>query len=692
LLKRSGFIASAAAAAVTAVRGEAAILTPHADPYFSARGVSAGKVDYQAFINQNVNQFGTSFASLAKAGWILISLDVYGAVGNELYASVWVKRTLPYGWLCEVELDFTSLGNLPSQYPGYVPVILAATGDASNPSISVVMHQTYNYFYWWFALSGGSARTQGTFQYWDAQYRAQNLDLAALAVYGDPGAPQYLACWSGNGTALKWADSPYDGKTELATLIADEKKAGYRPTLVARNAYGVYSSIYHADNVGPWLEQHEMSTAGYQRLYATMTAKGYMPISVRAGGSSAAPVFAAIFAETDQPIPPPRKLTITGNAVSTFATIESEIVKFMETNAVRAGQLTIAKRGVVQYERAFTYAEVGYPLTQTTSLFRLASVSKAFVEAAVQTLFDQKKLAPTTLVFPKLGFKNPGDPRSNQITVQQLLDHTGGYDDTEVADPVFSMRQIALDLNLKVPIDVLQFVQWVYSQKLQHNPGTVYAYSNTGYAILSYLISVVSGMPFIEFIDKEVMAPLGVKAGVDLTRTAQNLRLAGEVFYDDDEVGYSALAPTSLVLIPAAYGGDQLLYEVAQGASSIACSATAVTTLIHTWLVWGNGKRPAPGNWYWQRDGSMPGTTSVAGSRGNDGVDFCFIFNTRNWAPGASASPPDDLANTINALLDRLGTADERFAGERRTQQVLPYRGEALLRRRRAAELLRNGR
>jgi hypothetical protein len=114
--------------------------------------------------------------------------------------------------------------------------------------------------------------------------------------------------------------------------------------------------------------------------------------------------------------------------------------------------------------------------------------------------------------------------------------------------------------------------------------------------------------------------------------------------------------------------------------------------LIHTWLVWGNGKRPAPGNWYWQRDGSMPGTTSVAGSRGADGVDFCFIFNTRNWAPGASASPPDDLANEINALLNRLGSADDRPASIQRAQQPLPYRGDALLRRRKAEEALRNGR
>ncbi len=605
---------------------------------------------------------------------MLISLDIYGDVGNERYAAVWVKRQ-NFGWVSGNGMDFNGLVSFVNQYAarGFVPTILAATGDLTNQTCAVVMEATYNYFWWWLALPYGSASTAGTFQHWDAVYRAQNYDLAALAVYGDAGKPLYLAAWSGNGTATPWADSAYDTSATLTSRVTAQYKAGYRPKLIARNAHGAYASIYHEDSVGPWTQQHEISAAAYEKLYAALTAKGYMPISLRAGGTTAAPVFAAVFAETDLPSTV-RKLTITGAAVPAYALIESEMTSFMETNGVRAGQLTVSKNGVVEYERAFTYAEAGYPITQTASLFRLASVSKAFVEAAVQTLFDQKKLTPSTLVFPRLGFKNPGDARSQTITVQQLLDHTGGYDDSVVPDPVFSMRQIALDLNLTVPITALQFVEWVYSQPLQFNPGARYAYSNTGYAILSYLVSIVAGMPFIEFVQKGVMTPLGVT-------TAKTLRLPGEVLYDDDEVGFSALTVTSPVLAPAAYGGDQLLYEVAQGASSIATSATGVTKLIHTWLVWGNGKRPAPGNWSWQRDGSMPGTTAVARSEGIDGIDFCFVFNTRNWPAGSSASPPDDLAAKIDAQLLKMYPHAALRDSER--GQPLPSRAEALLRQRR---------
>jgi len=679
MLKRSAFIAATAAAALSAGRSEA-----RSGSRLWGGDVRTETVTYQSYINATTAEFETSFGQLSNQGYVLVSLDIYGDVGNELYAAVWVKRP-SFGWVAGNNLTLAGLVDFVNTWSaqGFVPTIFAVTGDASKQTCAVVMEQTYAYFYFYLGLTDGSPSTPGTFQYQDALLRAQNYDLATVAVYGDNGAPLYLAAWAGNGTATSWADSPADTSTSLTTTIANEKAAGFRPSLVERNAFGVYASVYRGDNVGTWVQRHELSTAAYESMYAEQTAKGNYPISLRAGGPTSRPIFAAVFAKTDLPIPPKRTLTMAGTAVPAYAAIETAVTSFMKTNSVRAGQLTVAKNGAIQYERAFTWAEAGYPVTQPSSLFRLASCSKAFVEAAVQTLYDEGVLQPGTLVFPTLGFSHPGDPRSNTITVQELLDHMGGYDDTIVPDPVFSMRQIALDLGLSVPITATQFVKWVYGQPLQYTPGSKTVYSNTGYVILSYLIEFVSGMKFIEFVEKKVMRPLGVTTGIAISRTAQNLRLAGEVFYDDDEVGPSALTVKSPVLAPAAYGGDSLLYEVAQGASSIATSATIVTKLIHTWLVWGNGPRYAPGDWYLQRDGSMPGTTSVAGSRGNDGFDFCFIFNTRNWPPGSSASPPDDLADTINSLLDDFDAPDRRFTG-RRGSQPLPDRGEALLRRRRA--------
>jgi hypothetical protein len=90
--------------------------------------------------------------------------------------------------------------------------------------------------------------------------------------------------------------------------------------------------------------------------------------------------------------------------------------------------------------RGYTWAEAGYRITQPSDRFLLASRSKMFLEAAVQSLYDAKKLTPDTKVYPLLGFSHPADPRSDTITIQQHLDHMGGYDDdpysTTSAQPI----------------------------------------------------------------------------------------------------------------------------------------------------------------------------------------------------------------------------------------------------------------
>ena len=75
-----------------------------------------------------------------------------------------------------------------------------------------------------------------------------------------------------------------------------------------------------------------------------------------------------------------------GAAVPTLAGFDHIMQSFMQTNGVRAAQLSIAKDGVSKFYRAYTWAEAGYRVAQPTDRFLLASCSKMFLEAAVQSL------------------------------------------------------------------------------------------------------------------------------------------------------------------------------------------------------------------------------------------------------------------------------------------------------------------
>ena len=94
------------------------------------------------------------------------------------------------------------------------------------------------------------------------------------------------------------------------------------------------------------------------------------------------------------------KIKTVGEAVDY---IDNAVKKFMQDNAVRAGSLTILKNGAVRHQRAYTWAEEDYPITEVNSLFRLASCSKAFTAAAIQRLVDDKKLNLSDKAFAKAG-------------------------------------------------------------------------------------------------------------------------------------------------------------------------------------------------------------------------------------------------------------------------------------------------
>src|SRR5262249_28664686 len=155
---------------------------------------------------------------------------------------------------------------------------------------------------------------------------------------------------------------------------------------------------------------------------------------------------------------------------------------FMQANAVRAAQLAIGKNGVMKFSRAYTWAEAGYRTTQPSDLFLLASCSKMFLAAAVQALYDAKTLTPNSKVYPLLGFSQPADPRSDNITIQQLLDHTAGYDRAKY-DPTYDMRRVALNLRPKNPLVVtkLDVARYMYNTQTLSlpagtQPGTLYQY------------------------------------------------------------------------------------------------------------------------------------------------------------------------------------------------------------------------
>lgn len=609
---------------------------------------------YEAYHGVTGAQHQTNFNRLGGEGCRMISLSVYGDASDPRYAAVWVKRS-GAAWLAVHGVDSAGYQSFfdNSTARGFVPVLVSATGSGSHAVFAAVFEQGISGA--WLARHGmhsGPAESAGTFQNLVATAAAQKMILRSVAIYGAGSEQRYAAVWHNNPGFVKChvhaadTSASYQTTFNAETQLPGYRLAAYRPAYVTLSGDGTYCSVFKDDVVGDWVARHGMTAAQYQQAFDQQSAAGMYPICVQGGGSGDATRYAAVFAKRD--IPMSREWSVTGTVAPSLAGFDHAMQAFMQANGVRAAQLAIARNGKEKLSRAYTWAEPGYRVTQPSDRFLLASCSKMFLEAAVQALYDAKKLTPATQVYPLLGFSQPADPRSNAITIQQLLDHRGGYDDSPTGsgyDPTYNMREIALSLQLTHPVTKLDVARYMYAKVLDFAPGTLSKYSNFGYLLAGAVVEHVSGQSYFDYVRQALLQPAGIHE-VEVMPTRAAHRTDHQAICEDGGLGLDPLDLHSTLRIPGVYGGDGEINEVGDPNSGTAASAAALTQFIHLHAVWGNGPRASG----YARSGSTPGASSLAVSRG-DGVDWAYVINTREW-PNATSPTLDDLGTSITHLLD----------------------------------------
>ena len=144
------------------------------------------------------------------------------------------------------------------------------------------------------------------------------------------------------------------------------------------------------------------------------------------------------------------------------------------------------------------------PITEDT-IFQLASVTKQFTAAAVMLTVRQGLLSlddEITKYFPELPY--PG------VTVRHLLSHTSGipdyFDDADWFTGIWEEEK-------RVPgnDEILRFLRETKA-KPYFAPGEGLHYSNTGYNLLALLVERRSGVPFEDFLQKNIFEPAGMTA------------------------------------------------------------------------------------------------------------------------------------------------------------------------------------
>jgi len=162
----------------------------------------------------------------------------------------------------------------------------------------------------------------------------------------------------------------------------------------------------------------------------------------------------------------------------------------------------VMEKGKVIYRKGIGKADLELNVDiQPDMIFRIGSITKQFTAVAILQLEEQGKLSLQDEITKFI----PGYPTHGyKITVENLLTHTSGIKDYT------RMKEWAGEMQRKdmTPKEIVDFFK---DQPMDFEPGTKYAYDNSGYILLGCIIEKVSGDTYARYLEKNIFGPLGLK-------------------------------------------------------------------------------------------------------------------------------------------------------------------------------------
>jgi CubicO group peptidase (beta-lactamase class C family) len=224
------------------------------------------------------------------------------------------------------------------------------------------------------------------------------------------------------------------------------------------------------------------------------------------------------------------------------------------------GSALVVENGKVIYRGAYGMANIEWGISNTPETkFRLGSITKQFTSMLILQLVEQGKIkldGKLTDYLPDYR-KDVGD----KVTIHNLLTHTSGI-------PSYTDQAGFFENVSRNPYKVADFVKKYASGDLLFEPGSKFAYNNSGYFLLGAIIERVTGKPYEQVLRENILDPVGMKnTGYDHYETIIQQRAAGysktldgytNANYLDMSIPYAAGSMYSTV--DDLYLWDQALY------------------------------------------------------------------------------------------------------------------------------------
>ena len=164
-----------------------------------------------------------------------------------------------------------------------------------------------------------------------------------------------------------------------------------------------------------------------------------------------------------------------------------------------SGNVFIIQNDSILLEESYGYQEeVLRKENNSTTVFKIGSITKQFTSALILKLVEQGKLSLNdhlSSFFDNVSYNYP-------VTVRQLLQNTSGIPNYYFFPDYQKFKQ---EINSKE-----EMLNRILETKLRFVPGSEFEYSNSGYYLLGLVIERTSKMTYGEAIHKYITFPLGL--------------------------------------------------------------------------------------------------------------------------------------------------------------------------------------
>ena len=182
------------------------------------------------------------------------------------------------------------------------------------------------------------------------------------------------------------------------------------------------------------------------------------------------------------------------------ASIDSIVASYLAGGRAAGMSVAVIKGHDTLALKGYGFADLEFDVpTPNRAVYEIGSVTKQFTAAAILLLQERNRLSlddPVTKYLPHYA------TQGHTVTIRRLLDHTSGIKGyTELPEfGAFMMRHEPRDslvaLFSKKPFDFV--------------PGEGQIYNNSAYFLLGLIIEKTSGMPYADFVQKNLFEPAGM--------------------------------------------------------------------------------------------------------------------------------------------------------------------------------------